>query len=53
MKKVIEDVYSNLKGCKTRSFIFLNLQIIPQNLDVNVHPTKQEVKNSFFFYFYL
>lgn len=43
LRKALESVYESflLKG--NHPFIYLSLEIAPQNVDVNVHPTKHEV----------
>ncbi|CAG2120703.1 unnamed protein product, partial [Medioppia subpectinata] len=43
LKKAIDLVYSNylLKSC--HPFVYLNIKIDSKNIDVNVHPTKNEV----------
>ncbi|KAG8442717.1 hypothetical protein GDO86_011495 [Hymenochirus boettgeri] len=43
LKKAIETVYAAYLPKNTHPFIYLSLDIAPQNLDVNVHPTKHEV----------
>ncbi|KAG1685933.1 DNA mismatch repair protein Mlh1 [Nymphon striatum] len=43
MKKVIDNVYSVYLPKKGFPFIYLSLEISPENIDVNVHPTKHEV----------
>jgi len=46
LKKALESVYSVYLPKNTHPFMYLSLEINPQNVDVNVHPTKKEV---FFF----
>ncbi|XP_075683084.1 DNA mismatch repair protein Mlh1 isoform X2 [Rhinoderma darwinii] len=43
LKKAIETVYSAYLPKNTHPFLYLSLEIAPQNVDVNVHPTKHEV----------
>ncbi|KAL6074310.1 DNA mismatch repair protein [Balamuthia mandrillaris] len=43
IKRTLEGVYSNYLPKNTHPFIYLDLQMAPQNVDVNVHPTKKEV----------
>nr|XP_055026801.1 DNA mismatch repair protein Mlh1 [Misgurnus anguillicaudatus] len=43
LKKSIETVYSAYLPKNTHPFLYLSLEIAPQNIDVNVHPTKHEV----------
>ena len=43
-QKSIDTVYRNLIGNTRYPFIILNLQIPPSDVDVNVHPTKKEVR---------
>uniref|UniRef100_A0A3P9K8L0 DNA mismatch repair protein MLH1 n=1 Tax=Oryzias latipes TaxID=8090 RepID=A0A3P9K8L0_ORYLA len=42
LKKAVETVYAAYLPKKTHPFLYL-LEISPQNVDVNVHPTKHEV----------
>ncbi|KAG5360634.1 putative MutL protein-like protein 1 [Yarrowia sp. B02] len=44
LRKALVSVYARYLPQKSFPFIYLALQIDPQNLDVNVHPTKQEVR---------
>ncbi|KAK2044655.1 DNA mismatch repair protein MutL [Colletotrichum somersetense] len=43
MKKALEQLYSSFLPKGGRPFIYLSLEIDPARVDVNVHPTKQEV----------
>jgi DNA mismatch repair protein MLH1 len=43
MRKSLEVLYSPFLPKGTHPFVYVSLQIKPQNLDVNVHPTKQQV----------
>ena len=43
-QKSIDMVYRNLIGNSRYPFIVLNLEIPPADVDVNVHPTKKEVR---------
>lgn len=43
LKKMVENIYITLLPKGSHPFIYLSLEINPQNVDVNVHPTKREV----------
>ncbi|XP_038076827.1 DNA mismatch repair protein Mlh1-like [Patiria miniata] len=43
LRKAIESVYATYLPKNTHPFLYLSLEISPHNVDVNVHPTKQEV----------
>ena len=43
-QKSIDTVYRNLIGNTRYPFIVLNLELPPSDVDVNVHPTKKEVR---------
>jgi len=45
LKKAIESIYTTYLPKNTHPFVYLSLEINPQNVDVNVHPTKREVKS--------
>lgn len=44
MRKAIESVYSAYLPKNSHPFLYISLNVLPQNVDVNVHPTKHEVK---------
>ncbi len=43
-QKAIDTVYRNLTANNKYPFVVLNLEIPPHDVDVNVHPTKKEVR---------
>ncbi|MCQ2738915.1 MAG: DNA mismatch repair endonuclease MutL [bacterium] len=43
-QKAVDSVYRNLIGNSRYPFVILNIQIPPTDVDVNVHPTKKEVR---------
>lgn len=43
IKNAIDQVYAVFLPKGNHPFVYMDLQIEPQNLDVNVHPTKHEV----------
>ena len=43
-QKSIDTAYKNLIGFGKYPFVVLNLQVLPSEIDVNVHPTKKEVR---------
>lgn len=43
LKKAIEVIYAAYLPKNTHPFLYLSIEISPQNIDVNVHPTKHEV----------
>ncbi|KAM6339156.1 DNA mismatch repair protein Mlh1 isoform 2-T2 [Podargus strigoides] len=43
LRKAIETVYAAYLPKGAHPFLYLSLEIAPQNVDVNVHPTKHEV----------
>ncbi len=43
-QKAVDTVYRNLIGNTRYPFVVLNLEIPPSDVDVNVHPTKKEVR---------
>ncbi len=44
IKKCLQNLFSLYLPKNTNPFIYMNLSIDPQNLDVNIHPTKHEVR---------
>lgn len=43
VKKMIDELYGKYLERGGKPFVYLSLEIDPQNVDVNVHPTKKEV----------
>ncbi|KAH6659359.1 putative DNA mismatch repair protein [Truncatella angustata] len=43
IKKAIEQTYSTFLPKNGHPFVYLNIEIDPQRVDVNIHPTKREV----------
>lgn len=43
LKKACDNVYTAILPKGSFPFLYIGLDIIPQNVDVNVHPTKREV----------
>lgn len=43
LKKSLENAYSALLPKGSHPFVYVDLEIPPQNIDVNVHPTKSQV----------
>ncbi len=43
-QKAIDTVYKDLTASSRYPFIILNLELPPEDVDVNVHPTKKEVR---------
>ncbi|KAJ2596980.1 DNA mismatch repair protein [Coemansia sp. RSA 1722] len=44
IKRAVESLYSSVLPKASRPFVYLDLRIRPENVDVNVHPTKREVR---------
>ncbi|XP_001602327.1 DNA mismatch repair protein Mlh1 [Nasonia vitripennis] len=44
MKRTLQDMYSVYLPKKAYPWCYISLEIEPQNVDVNVHPTKNEVR---------
>ncbi|XP_077271964.1 DNA mismatch repair ATPase Mlh1 [Temnothorax americanus] len=44
IRKMLEEVYSVYLPKKAHPWCYISLDINPQNIDVNVHPTKNEVR---------
>ncbi len=47
IKKGVDNIYDSYLPRKTHPFVFLRLDMEPSYLDVNVHPSKEEVKMQF------
>lgn len=47
MKRAIKETYAKLLPKGRAPFVYLNLRMKSENVDVNVHPTKQEVRFRF------
>ena len=43
LKRAIESIYSEYLPKHTGPFLYLSIDMPPQRIDVNVHPTKREV----------
>lgn len=43
LRKAIDSFYSNFLAKGAHPFVYLSLDIAPDKMDVNVHPTKREV----------
>lgn len=44
LRRALSQVYSNFLPKGNKPFIYMSLHITPENVDVNVHPTKREVR---------
>lgn len=44
LKKAFSDFYGTILLRHTHPFVYLKLGVDPHDIDVNVHPTKSEVK---------
>ncbi|KAJ2460735.1 DNA mismatch repair protein [Coemansia sp. RSA 2424] len=44
IKRAVESLYTSVLPKASRPFVYLDLQIKPENVDVNVHPTKREIR---------
>lgn len=44
LKKSLETLYRSRLAKGSCPFVFISIQILPENLDVNIHPTKSEVR---------
>ncbi len=42
--KAVQTAYSNMLQPDTQPIYFINIEVKPENIDVNVHPTKTEIK---------
>eukprot|EP00053_Salpingoeca_punica_P020186 m.210080 g.210080 ORF g.210080 m.210080 type:complete len:866 (+) comp17815_c0_seq1:189-2786(+) len=43
VKKALDSIYANYLPKNSHYFAYISLQMAPENVDVNVHPTKKEV----------
>ena len=43
LKKGIENIYTSFLMKGSYPFVYLALTVKPENIDVNIHPTKQQV----------
>lgn len=43
IKKAVDEVYTNYLPKNSHPFLYFSLIMAPQNVDVNVHPTKKVV----------
>lgn len=43
IKKMLDEIYFHYLEKGGKPFVYLSLEVEPQNIDVNVHPTKSEV----------
>lgn len=46
LKKAISDLYANFLPKKTHPFVYISLNVRPDKLDVNIHPTKHQVQHT-------
>ncbi|KAJ1729739.1 DNA mismatch repair protein [Coemansia biformis] len=44
IRRAIESLYASILPKASRPFVYLDLHLSPANVDVNVHPTKREVR---------
>lgn len=46
MKRAIEVVYAATLPKASKPFVYMTIVLPPENVDVNVHPTKREVQST-------
>eukprot|EP01114_Cavostelium_apophysatum_P022274 TRINITY_DN8002_c0_g1_i1.p1 TRINITY_DN8002_c0_g1~~TRINITY_DN8002_c0_g1_i1.p1 ORF type:complete len:675 (+),score=161.79 TRINITY_DN8002_c0_g1_i1:750-2774(+) len=44
LKQAISDKYNSFRGARVHSFVYLSLKFPPSSLDVNCHPSKEQVR---------
>jgi DNA mismatch repair protein MLH1 len=44
IKREVKQVYTNIRSNFKPRFVYLSLNVNPSHIDVNIHPTKNEVK---------
>lgn len=44
IRRAVENVYAPVLPANTHPFVYLSIELPPPHVDVNVHPTKREVR---------
>lgn len=47
LKRAIEVVYAATLPKASKPFIYMTIKLPPEHVDVNVHPTKREVRKNY------
>lgn len=47
MKRAIEIVYAATYPRASKPFVYMSITLPPEHVDVNIHPTKREVRMTF------